>query len=71
MGREFRHTQRMKHLHRQTRNTSIADGSWRRMAALLAEREAMREEIRQLSAAVQVYADVVRRMESAAPRRAD
>ena len=42
----------------------------RRITALLAEREAMREDIRQLSAAVQVYAESVRRMESRASRRA-
>lgn len=42
-----------------------------RVAALLAEREQMQEEIRQLNAAVQVYTEIVRRLESgAAPRRA-
>jgi len=62
----------MKQTHRQTSTSliAIADGPRRRLAALLAEREAMREEIRQLSAAVQVYTEIVRRMESAAPRRA-
>jgi hypothetical protein len=42
-----------------------------RLATLLAEREQMQEEIRQLSAAVQVYTEIVRRLESGvSPRRA-
>jgi uncharacterized membrane protein YjjP (DUF1212 family) len=59
-----------------TRHTSMRqipmtdDIRWR-MAALLAEREQMQEEIRQLSASVQLYSEIVRRLESgAAPRRA-
>jgi len=41
------------------------------LTALLAEREEMREEIRQLTAAVHLYSEIVRRLESsAAPPRA-
>lgn len=62
----------MKHTPRHTSTGPIpmAEITRRRMTALLAEREAMQEEIRQLSAAVQVYAEIVRRMECAEPRRA-
>ena len=49
---------------------SITGATSGRMAALLTEREQMQEEIRQLSAAVQVYTEIVRRLESATPRRA-
>ena len=62
----------MKHTPRHTSTGPIpmADVTRRRLATLLAEREAMQEEIRQLSAAVQVYTEIVRRMECSSTRRA-
>jgi hypothetical protein len=40
------------------------------MTALLVEREALHEEIRQLNAAVHIYAEVVRQLESVgSPRK--
>jgi len=45
----------------------ISRGFRRRVNDLLAERAQLQEEIRQLNAAVQIYAEVVRRMESHDP----
>lgn len=41
-----------------------------RIGALIEERDALDEEVRQLRAAVQIYSEVVRRLEVAGPKRA-
>ena len=49
----------------------ISDDVRGRLAALLLEREELREEVKQLSATVRIYSEIVRRLESVAtPRRA-
>ncbi len=40
-----------------------------RIGALIEERDALDEEVRQLRAAVQIYSEVVRRLEVAVPKR--
>ncbi len=62
----------MKHnpRHNSTKQVSLAGVSGRRMTALLKEREQLREEVKQLSASVQIYAEIVRRLQSQARRRA-
>ena len=46
----------------------ISGGVRRQVAALLVERAQLQEEIRQLNATVQIYAEIVRRLESGDPR---
>jgi len=46
----------------------IGGGFRRQVAALLVERAQLQEEIRQLNATVQIYAEIVRRLESDDPR---
>jgi hypothetical protein len=55
-------------VHTDHRNHQAA-GRYHRMAALLQEREQLREEIRQLSAAVQIYTEIVRRLETVTSTR--
>jgi hypothetical protein len=49
---------------------SFEEGLQLRIGALVTEREVLEEEVRQLRAAVQVYAEVVRRLEAASRQRA-
>jgi len=46
------------------KHLSIDEGLRLRIQTLLTERETLQEEVRQLSAAVAIYREVVRRMES-------
>jgi hypothetical protein len=52
------------------KRTSFEEGLRIRIGSLLSEREALMEEVRQLRAAVDIYAEVVRRLECGDPRRA-
>ena len=52
------------------RQTPISDDVRGRVASLLSERDQLREEIKQLSATVQIYSEIVRRLEAGASRRA-
>ncbi len=56
-------------LPRETRAT-FEEGLRLRIGALLEERDALDEEVRQLRAAVQIYTEVVRRLQVAGPKRA-
>jgi len=46
------------------RRITIHEGLYTRIGALLIERDELREEIRQLNASVQIYGEIVRRLES-------
>ena len=58
----------MKHTPR--RRASFEEGLRLHIGALLAEREALEEEVRQLRAAVHIYTEVARRLERDASRQA-
>ena len=49
---------------------TFEDGLRLRIGVLLQERNALEEEVRQLRAAVQIYSEVVRRLQVAGPKRA-
>jgi hypothetical protein len=56
-----------RHTPRTPKQAPLVDGF---MAALLVEREELQEEVKQLNAAVQIYAEIVRRLETGDSRRA-
>jgi hypothetical protein len=51
--------------HTNRKHVPFQDGLRIQLRSLLVEREDLREEIRQLRASVQIYAEIVRRLESA------
>ena len=56
---------------RSPRNNVPTEGPLRlRFDAILQERDALHEEVRQLRAAVQIYTEVVRRLQVSVPQRA-
>lgn len=56
--------------HTTRRRVSFEEGLRLRIGDLLAERETLEEEVRQLRAAVHIYTEVVRRLEGDATRQA-
>lgn len=48
---------------------SFESGLHLQIGALLQERDSLQEEVRQLRAALQIYDEVVRRLQAAAPQR--
>jgi len=51
------------------KRASFESGMRLRIGALIQERDTLDEEVRQLRAAVQIYSEVVRRLEGNAPQR--